>query len=73
MPVATVVFLTTFLGIWFAVIGVFEMIDALHDPAHLGRPAAVRSASPGSARRPRTADSQTAGGGSRGAGRNMPG
>jgi hypothetical protein len=24
----SIVFLTTFLGIWFAVIGVFEMIDA---------------------------------------------
>ena len=28
VPVTTIVFLTTFLGIWFAVIGVFEMIDA---------------------------------------------
>ncbi len=28
VPVTSVVFLTTFLGIWFAVIGVFEMIDA---------------------------------------------
>ena len=27
-PLVSIVFLTTFLGIWFAVIGVFEMIDA---------------------------------------------
>jgi uncharacterized membrane protein HdeD (DUF308 family) len=27
-PIVSIVFLTTFLGIWFAVIGVFEMIDA---------------------------------------------
>jgi uncharacterized membrane protein HdeD (DUF308 family) len=28
VPVSSIVFLTTFLGIWFAVIGVFEMTDA---------------------------------------------
>ena len=28
VPVTSIVFLTTFLGIWFAVIGVFEMVDA---------------------------------------------
>jgi uncharacterized membrane protein HdeD (DUF308 family) len=28
VPVSSVVFLATFLGIWFAVIGVFEMVDA---------------------------------------------
>jgi uncharacterized membrane protein HdeD (DUF308 family) len=28
VPVTSIVFLTTFLGIWFAVLGVFEMIDA---------------------------------------------
>jgi uncharacterized membrane protein HdeD (DUF308 family) len=28
VPVSSIVFLTTFLGIWFAVIGVFEMMDA---------------------------------------------
>ena len=28
MPVTSVVILATFLGIWFAVIGVFEMVDA---------------------------------------------
>jgi uncharacterized membrane protein HdeD (DUF308 family) len=28
VPVTSIVFLTTFLGIWFAVIGVFEMADA---------------------------------------------
>jgi uncharacterized membrane protein HdeD (DUF308 family) len=27
-PLTSIVFLTTFLGIWFAVIGVFEMVDA---------------------------------------------
>ncbi len=29
VPVSSVVFLTTFLGIWFAVLGVFEMADAI--------------------------------------------
>jgi uncharacterized membrane protein HdeD (DUF308 family) len=73
VPVATIVFLTTFLGIWFAVIGVFEMIDAFMSRHTWDRTASGPVSVPGQRAEAEVPDSQTAGGGSSGAGRNMPG
>jgi uncharacterized membrane protein HdeD (DUF308 family) len=73
VPVATIVFLTTFLGIWFAVIGVFEMIDAFMSRHTWDRTASGPVSVPGQRAEAEVPDSQAAGGGSSGAGRNMPG
>jgi len=47
VPVTSIVFLTTFLGIWFAVIGVFEMTDAWMSRHAWDGPAAGTASVPG--------------------------
>lgn len=72
VPVATIVFLTTFLGIWFAVIGVFEMIDAFMSRHTWDRTASGPVSVPGQRAEAEVPDSQTAGGSST-VGRNVQG
>jgi uncharacterized membrane protein HdeD (DUF308 family) len=73
VPVTTIVFLTTFLGIWFAVIGVFEMTDAFMSRHTWDRAASGPVSVPGQRAETEVPDSRAAGGGSSAAGRNMPG
>jgi uncharacterized membrane protein HdeD (DUF308 family) len=74
VPVTTIVFLTTFLGIWFAVIGVFEMIDAWMSRHTWDTTAETGPVSvPGQRAETEVPDTETAGGGSSAAGRNVPG
>jgi uncharacterized membrane protein HdeD (DUF308 family) len=73
VPVTSIVFLTTFLGIWFAVIGVFEMVDAWMSRHIWDRPASGPVSVPGQRGQADVPDTETAGGGSSAAGRNMPG
>jgi uncharacterized membrane protein HdeD (DUF308 family) len=47
VPVTSIVFLATFLGIWFAVIGVFEMVDAFMSRHAWDRPATGPVSVPG--------------------------
>ena len=58
VPVTSVVFLTTFLGIWFAVIGVFEMIDAWMSRHIWDGPAAGPVSVPGQRAESETPDSR---------------
>src|ERR1700722_8170017 len=74
VPVTSIVFLTTFLGIWFAVIGVFEMVDAwmsrhAWDSMAANGPVSV----PGQRAESEAPDTEAAGGGSPATGRNVQG
>jgi uncharacterized membrane protein HdeD (DUF308 family) len=63
VPVTTIVFLTTFLGIWFAVIGVFEMTDAWMSRHAQDRTAATGPVSvPGQRAETDVPDTESAGG-----------
>lgn len=73
VPVTTIVFLTTFLGIWFAVIGVFEMIDAFMSRHTWDQAASGPVSVPGQRAETEVPDTETAGGGSSAAGRGGPG
>jgi uncharacterized membrane protein HdeD (DUF308 family) len=70
VPVTTIVFLTTFLGIWFAVIGVFEMIDAWMSRHTWDGPATGPVSVPGQ-RAESAADASEVPGGSSASGRNV--
>ena len=73
VPITSIVFLTTFLGIWFAVIGVFEMVDAFMS-RHAWEAAASGPVSvPGQRAEADVPDTEAAGGGSSAAGRNVQG
>ena len=69
MPVTSIVFLTTFLGIWFAVIGVFEMIDAFMSRHTWDQAASGPVSVPGQRAETEVPDTETAGGGSSATGR----
>jgi uncharacterized membrane protein HdeD (DUF308 family) len=75
-PIVSIAVLATFLGIWFAVIGVFEMTDAFMS-RHTWDQAATRQVNvPGPRAQTEAADTEAAGGqagGSTAAGRNVPG
>lgn len=73
VPVTSIVFLATFLGIWFAVIGVFEMVDAWMSRHIWDQPATGPVSVPGQRAEADVPDTETAGGGSSAAGRNVPG
>jgi uncharacterized membrane protein HdeD (DUF308 family) len=73
VPVASIVVLATFLGIWFAVIGVFEMVDAWMSRHAWDPPATGPVSVPGQRARADVPDARTAGGDSSAAGRNVPG
>jgi uncharacterized membrane protein HdeD (DUF308 family) len=73
VPVTSIVFLATFLGIWFAVIGVFEMTDAFMSRHTWDRTASGPVSVPGQRAETEVPDTETAGGGSSAAGRNVPG
>ena len=73
VPVTSIVFLATFLGIWFAVIGVFEMVDAFMSRHAWDLAASGRVSVPGQRAETEVLDTETAGGGSSAAGRNVPG
>lgn len=70
VPVTTIVFLTSFLGIWFAVIGVFEMIDAWMSRHAWDGPATGPVSVPGQ-RAESAADAREVPGGSPATGRNV--
>jgi uncharacterized membrane protein HdeD (DUF308 family) len=73
VPVTSIVFLATFLGIWFAVIGVFEMVDAFMSRHAWGGTASGPVSVPGQRAETDVPDTETAGGGSSAAGRNVQG
>jgi uncharacterized membrane protein HdeD (DUF308 family) len=78
VPVTSLVFLTTFLGVWFAVIGVFEMVDAFMS-RHTwdGTEATGQVSVPGQRPETEVPDAEAAGGmpggGSTATGRNVQG
>jgi uncharacterized membrane protein HdeD (DUF308 family) len=73
VPISSIVFLATFLGIWFAVIGVFEMVDAFMSRHAWGETASGPVSVPGQRAETDVPDTETAGGGSSAAGRNVQG
>ena len=73
VPLTSIVFLTTFLGIWFAVIGVFEMIDAFMSRHTWDQAASGPVSVPGQRAETEVPDTEAAGGGSSAAGRGGPG
>jgi uncharacterized membrane protein HdeD (DUF308 family) len=80
VPVSSIVILATFLGIWFAVIGVFEMVDAFMSRHAWDQMATGQVNVPGQRAQSEAADTGQAGGqadgepgGSTAAGRNVQG
>ncbi len=69
VPVTSIVFLATFLGIWFAVIGVFEMVDAFMSRHTWDQTASGPVSVPGQRAETEVPDTETAGGGSSAPGR----
>ena len=73
VPITSIVFLATFLGIWFAVIGVFEMVDAFMSRHAWDAAASGPVSVPGQRAEAEVPDTETAGGGSSAPGRNVQG
>jgi uncharacterized membrane protein HdeD (DUF308 family) len=73
VPISSIVFLATFLGIWFALMGVFEMLDAFMSRHAWDAAASGPVSVPGQRAEAEVPDTETAGGGSSAAGRNVQG